>query len=149
MTIVKSSPNAPFSIATMPRCKGEYYSISWIAPLILDMYLIMLNVKQGGIKYHFLVVGMTRPGIEPQFPGPLANTNHYANGLVCICEYIYTYVCIYMYMCVYIYILIYIHLYIYTQYLMAYLMAHLILNQFYANIMQYSIHWHYDSKVIY
>ena len=34
----------------------------------------MLSVKQGGIKYHFLVFGMTRPGIEPLFPGPLANT---------------------------------------------------------------------------
>ena len=33
----------------------------------------MLNVKQGGIKYHFKVFGMTRPGIEPQAPGPLVN----------------------------------------------------------------------------
>ena len=30
----------------------------------------MLSVKQGGIKYHFWVFGMTWPGIEP---GPLAN----------------------------------------------------------------------------
>ena len=41
----------------------------------LDPYLIMLRVKQGGIKYHFfknfLVFHMTRPKIEP---GPLANT---------------------------------------------------------------------------
>ena len=37
----------------------------------------MLNVEQGGIKYHFfffLVFGMTRHGIEPRFSGPLANT---------------------------------------------------------------------------
>ena len=34
----------------------------------------MLSVKQGGIKYHFWVFGMTRPGIEPRSPGPLANT---------------------------------------------------------------------------
>ena len=35
----------------------------------------MLSVKQGGIKYHFSwVFGMTRPGIEPQSPKPLANT---------------------------------------------------------------------------
>ena len=33
------------------------------------MYLIMLSVKQGSMKYHFWVFGMTRPGIEP-----LANT---------------------------------------------------------------------------
>ena len=41
----------------------------------LDKYLIIQNVKEGGIEYHFLkVFGMTRPGIEPWFPGPLANT---------------------------------------------------------------------------
>ena len=34
----------------------------------------MVNVKQGGIKYHFWVFGMTRPGIEPRSPGPLAIT---------------------------------------------------------------------------
>ena len=35
----------------------------------------MQSVKQGGIKYHFFwVFGMTRPGIEPRSPGPLANT---------------------------------------------------------------------------
>ena len=34
----------------------------------------MLSVKQGSIKYHFLVFGMARPGIETTFPGPLANT---------------------------------------------------------------------------
>ena len=30
----------------------------------------MLSVKQGGIKFF----GVTRPGIEPRSPGPLANT---------------------------------------------------------------------------
>ena len=34
----------------------------------------MLSAKQGGIKYHFWVFGMTRPGIKPRSPGPLANT---------------------------------------------------------------------------
>ena len=34
----------------------------------------MLRVKQGGIKYHFLVFGMARLWIEPRSPGPLANT---------------------------------------------------------------------------
>ena len=33
----------------------------------------MLSIKQGGIKYHFNVFGMTRPGIEPRSPGPLMN----------------------------------------------------------------------------
>ena len=30
---VKGDQNAPFSIATTPRCRGECYSFSWIAPL--------------------------------------------------------------------------------------------------------------------
>ena len=34
----------------------------------------MLNVNQGGNKYHFWVFGMTWPVIEHRFPGPLANT---------------------------------------------------------------------------
>ena len=46
--------------------KGGHYSFPWIALLTLDLYLIMLCVKQGGIKYHFWVFGMTRLGIESQ-----------------------------------------------------------------------------------
>ena len=34
----------------------------------------MLSVKQGGIKYHFGVFGMTQPGIEFRSAGPLTNT---------------------------------------------------------------------------
>ena len=34
----------------------------------------MLSVKQGSIKYHFKVFGMTRFGLETRFPGPLSNT---------------------------------------------------------------------------
>ena len=34
-------------------------------PGLLHFTLIMLSVKQGGIKYHFLSFGMTRTGIEP------------------------------------------------------------------------------------
>ena len=40
----------------------------------LDTYFIMLRVKQGGIKYHFWVFGMTRLRIALWSPGPLANT---------------------------------------------------------------------------
>ena len=32
-TVVGSDPKAPFSIATIPRCRGVRYSFSWIAPL--------------------------------------------------------------------------------------------------------------------
>ena len=41
----------------------------------LDTYLIILNAKQGGIKYHLLVFGSISPEIEPQSPGPLAKLN--------------------------------------------------------------------------
>ena len=44
-----------------------------------DSYLIMLSVKQRGIKYHLLSLSMTRLGIKPRPPEPLANTNHQAN----------------------------------------------------------------------
>ena len=47
-TVVEGDRKAPFSIATAPRCRGGRYSFLWI-----DTYLIMLSVKQGGIKYHF------------------------------------------------------------------------------------------------
>ncbi len=51
VTIVEGDPKAPFSIATTPRCSGGWYSFPWIA--LFDPYLIMLSVKQEGIKYHF------------------------------------------------------------------------------------------------
>ena len=35
--------------------------------------------------FFFFVFGMTLSGIEPWSPGPLTNTNQYANGLVCVC----------------------------------------------------------------
>ena len=54
VTLVEGDPKAPFSIATTSRCRGGCYSFLWIALLYLDPYLIMLSVKQGGIKYHFL-----------------------------------------------------------------------------------------------
>ena len=73
-TIVEGNPKAPFSIATTPMCRGGRYSFPGLLYFTLDPYLIMLSVKQGGIKYHFWVFGMTRPGIEPRSPGPLANT---------------------------------------------------------------------------
>ena len=51
-TIVEGDPKVTFSIASTLRCRGGRHSIHWIAPL--DTYLIMLSVKQGSIKYHFL-----------------------------------------------------------------------------------------------
>ena len=73
--LVEGDLKANFSITTTLICRGGCYSFPWIAPLHLDMYLIMLSDKQGGIKYHFLkVFGMTRLRIEPRSPGPLVNT---------------------------------------------------------------------------
>ena len=42
------------SISTAPMCKGGCYSFPGIAHFTLDVYLIMLNVKQVSIKYNFL-----------------------------------------------------------------------------------------------
>ena len=65
--LVEGELKSPFSIATTPRCRrGLHFT--------LDPYLIMLSTKQGGIKYHFWVFGMTQPRIEPRSPRPLANT---------------------------------------------------------------------------
>ena len=50
----KGDLKAPFSIATTLRCTGGHYSISWVASLSFNLYLIILSIKQGGIKYHFL-----------------------------------------------------------------------------------------------
>ena len=73
-TLVEGDLKAPFSIASTPRCRGGCNSIPQLLHFTLDTYLIMLSVKQSGIKYHFLVLNMTRPEIEPRSPGPLANT---------------------------------------------------------------------------
>ena len=71
---VKSNPKAPFALATTPMCREGHYSFTWIALLTLDPYLKIQSIKQRGIKYLFLLFGMTRPEIEPQSPGPLAKT---------------------------------------------------------------------------
>ena len=80
-TAVEDNPKAPFSIATTPRCREGHYSFPCIAPLYPWSTPYKLNVKQGGIQYHFLVFGMTRPRIEPWSPGPLPNTIYIANVL--------------------------------------------------------------------
>ena len=53
MTIVEGDPKAPLSIATTPRRRGGATPFPGFLHFILDPYLIMLTVKQGGIKYHF------------------------------------------------------------------------------------------------
>ena len=51
-TVVKGELKALFSSATTPRCTRGYYSFPLITPLTLDLNLIMVSFKQGGIKYH-------------------------------------------------------------------------------------------------
>ncbi len=48
------------SIATTTRCRGGRYSFPGSLHFTLDPYLIMLSVKQGGIKYHFLSLWYTK-----------------------------------------------------------------------------------------
>ena len=66
-TIVEGDPNAPFSIAATPRCRGGRYFFPWIAQLY--PYFIMLSVKQGGIKYHFLSLWYDDLGLNPGLQG--------------------------------------------------------------------------------
>ena len=51
-TLVEGDLKAPFSIATTPRVGAT--PLPGLPHFTLDPYLIMLSVKQGGIKYHFL-----------------------------------------------------------------------------------------------
>ena len=73
-TIIEGHPKSSFSISSTPMCWGGRYSSPWISSVTLDLYLIILNVKHGVTEYHFYAFRMSRPGIEPRFPGPLVNT---------------------------------------------------------------------------
>ena len=53
MTVVEGDQKALFSIATTPKCRGGHYSFPRLLHFTLDTYLILLSVKQGGIKYYF------------------------------------------------------------------------------------------------
>ena len=50
VTIVKSDLKAPFLLATTLKYTTPFPD--WLH-FTLDPYIIMLNIKQGGIKYHF------------------------------------------------------------------------------------------------
>ena len=74
LPLVEGNPKASFSIATTPRCRGRCHSFPRIAPLYPWSFLIMLSVKQGGIKYHFLSLWYDSTWDWIRSPGPLANT---------------------------------------------------------------------------
>ena len=50
----EGKPKASFSKAETLRFWRGPYSFPWIAAMALDLYIIMLNVKQVGIKYLLL-----------------------------------------------------------------------------------------------
>ena len=52
--VVEGYSMAPFSIATTPRCGEGATLFPGLLHFSLDPYIIMLSVKQGSIKYHFL-----------------------------------------------------------------------------------------------
>ena len=62
--VVESDRNVPFTIATIPR---------WTAPLTL-FPLECWELSNAVSSTMIWIFGMTRPGIEPWSPGPLANT---------------------------------------------------------------------------
>ena len=107
--LVEGDPKAPFSIATTLRCRGGRYSFRWIAPLyslssssssyragstdipdplspllpMVHTYLIMLRVKQSGIKFHFLCVWYDSTwdwNLVSKTTGE--HSNHFANSLM-------------------------------------------------------------------
>ena len=94
--IVKGDLKAPFAMATIPRCKSGCYSFPWISPLILDLYLIMLSIKQGGIKYHFFESLVWLNPISWAICKP---STHKANGPVCLYMYILLYTLMYRHTC--------------------------------------------------
>ena len=78
-TLVEGDPKAPFF--------NSYYTKVYRRALILSLdystlpYHIMLSVKQGGIKYHFLVFGMTRLGDWTQVSQNIGeHSSELANG---------------------------------------------------------------------
>ena len=73
-TVVEGDAKAPFSIATTPRCRGGRYSFPWIAPFYPWYVPFMAVLSKEVSSTIFWVFGMTRPGLEPRSPGPLANT---------------------------------------------------------------------------
>ena len=75
-TIVEGDSKALFSIALHRGVEEGDTSFPGSLPFTLDTYFIVLSVKQGGINYHFWSFGMTRPGTELCFPGPLVNTQY-------------------------------------------------------------------------
>ena len=83
MTVVQSDPKAPLAIATTPRSRGGRDPFPGLLHFTLDAYLIMLSVKQGGIKHQYfsLWYDLARDW-TPVSRTIGEHSNHYANGPV-------------------------------------------------------------------
>ena len=90
MTLVEGDPKAPFSIATTSMCRVGRYSFPRLLHFPLDSYFIMLSVKQGGIKYHFLSLWYdSTKDWTPVSYTMAEQSTHKANGpLTVICKLI-------------------------------------------------------------
>ena len=76
-TVVKGDQKAPFSIATT---QISTLSFPGLLHFTLNPYLIMLSVKQGGIKYHFFSLWYDSTwDWTPFFQTIGDHSNHYAN----------------------------------------------------------------------
>ena len=53
VTLVEGDQKAHFSKATTLKCRVGTTPFPGLHHFTLDMYLILLSAKQGGIKYHF------------------------------------------------------------------------------------------------
>ena len=71
--LVEGDPKAPFQKLIHWGVGKGATPFSGILHFSIDLYFIMLNVKQSGIKYHFLSLWYDSTWIEPRSPGPVAN----------------------------------------------------------------------------
>ena len=82
-TVAEGDPLASFSIATTPTCWGGCYTFFWIAPLILDPYLIILAVKQRGINHPLFSLWYGSTWYWTPVSLTISeHSKHYANGPV-------------------------------------------------------------------
>ena len=110
-----------FSIATTLRCRVVCYTFLCVAPLTHDVYLIMLGVKQRGIKYLRMILWYnltTEPWANTLSTLPLGRNIYiyiyiYVCVCVCVCIHMHIYICnMYIYKNMYIYIDVYTYIYI-------------------------------------
>ena len=109
VTVVESNLKAPFTIASYSKVYQRVRLLS-LLHFTFDTYLIILSVKQGGIKYYFLSLWYDNLGLNPGLTG------HWWT-LYLLSQYIYFCVFVYIYMCICICLYMYIYIYAYIFYI--------------------------------